>query len=218
MTSPPPEVAGAAPPNGAAKPAAEAVPAPEAAATAAGASGPALVTLLEGVLFVADRPLSLSELAQVLEAPRPAVEGALRELAAVCAGRGVRLQRTNGFVQLVSAPETVGRYLGLEASARRSRAALETLSIIAYRQPITRPELEDLRGVSSEAVLRTLVARGLVEAVGQRETVGHPIEYATTFRFLEYFGLTGLEELPPLDAPGPDGVPGLPLDLPAEDG
>lgn len=162
-----------------------------------------LMAQLEGVLFVAGRPVTVAELGHALQAERSAVEAALRQLEAACAARGLRLQRTGGKVQMVSAPEAAGavaRFLGLEASAKLSRAALETLSIIAYRQPVTRPEIEELRGVNSESVLRTLIARGFVDTVGQRDTVGHPTEYGTTFLFLEYFGLTGLEALPPLEA------------------
>lgn len=161
--------------------------------------------LIESILFVADRPVAVTELSRALDLSRPAVDRALESLAEDCLARGVRLQRNNGHVQLVSAPESapaVQRFLGLEDSARLSRAALEALSIIAYRQPITRPEIDDLRGVNSDGVLRTLLARGMTEPVGQRETVGHPIEYGTTFRFLEYFGIPSLEALPPLNAAG----------------
>jgi segregation and condensation protein B len=161
--------------------------------------------LIESILFVADRPVALAELSRALDLSRPAVDQALESLAEDCLTRGVRLQRNNGHVQLVSAPESapaVQRFLGLEDSARLSRAALEALSIIAYRQPITRPEIDDLRGVNSDGVLRTLLARGMAEPIGQRDTVGHPIEYGTTFRFLEYFGIPSLESLPPLNAAG----------------
>ncbi len=164
-------------------------------------AGALLRMRLEGILFVADRPVALAELAQALEASRDAVERALADIDAACRDRGVRLQRNGGYVQMVSAPETaeaIQRFLGLEASARLSRAALESLSIIAYRQPLTRPEIDALRGVNSDGVLRTLLARGLVEPVGRRETVGHPVEYGTTFQFLEYFGLGSLADLPPL--------------------
>jgi segregation and condensation protein B len=116
------------------------------------------------------------------------------------------VQHTHDEVQLVTAPgaaEAVQRFLGLEASGRLSGAALEVLSIVADRQPVTRPEIDELRGVNSEAALRTLAGRGLVEPVGRRETVGYPVEYATTFRFLEYFGLASLEDLPQLDAVAP---------------
>jgi segregation and condensation protein B len=161
-----------------------------------------LPALIEGVLFVSDGPVGVTSLAKALDASRSQVEAALSELAVTYDQRGVRLQRTNGHVQLVSAPEAadvIQRYLGLERSSRLSRAALETLSIVAYRQPVTRPEIDELRGVNSEGVLRTVIARGLVEPVGRRLTVGHPIEYGTTFQFLEYFGLGSLDELPPIE-------------------
>lgn len=184
-----------------------------------GAAPDPLAVALESILFVADRPVALAELAAATGAERKAVEAALGRLDGDCRVRGVRLQRDNGHVQLVSAPEAaeaVQRFLGLEASARLSKAALETLSIIAYRQPLTRPEVEALRGVCSDGVMRTLLARGLVAPLGRRETVGHPIEYGTTFQFLEYFGLRDLGELPPLEDPDADLEPEagpLPADL-----
>jgi len=194
------------------------------------ASSLPLAALLESLLFVADRPVTLADLARVVEADRSAVERSLGELAAACAGRGVRLQRTNGQVQMVSAPESapaIQRFLGLEASSRLSGAALEVLSIVAYRQPATRPEIDELRGVSSDAALRTLTMRGLVEPVGRRETVGLPVEFGTTFLFLEYFGLSGLDDLPPVEAfaaleaeaaaeAAPADGPAVPDDGPAE--
>ncbi len=164
---------------------------------------PALAAQVEAILFVADEPVAVTDLARALAAERRAVDAALDELAVACGERGVRLQRANGQVQLVTAPEmaeAVARFLGLESNARLSRAALEVLSIVAYRQPVTRPELDEVRGVCSDAALGTLVTRGLVEPLGRRETVGHPVEYGTTFRFLEYFGLTRLDDLPVLDA------------------
>lgn len=181
----------------------------------AAADDVALRMRLEGILFVADRPVTVAELAQALEATRDAVERVLSDLDDACRARGVRLQRSGGHVQMVSAPEAadaIQRFLGLEASARLSRAALECLSIIAYRQPLTRPEIDALRGVNSDGVLRTLLARGLVAPLGRRETVGHPVEYGTTFQFLEYFGLGSLADLPPLgvlvdaDADADDGA------------
>ena len=190
---------GAAQTNGAVKASAKALNAPVAAPDAA----VPLTALVEAVLFVADAPVAVADLARALDVAKGAVERSLAELATVCdGGRGVRLQRTNGMVQLVSAPEAAGAiecFLGLEQSTRLSRAALDTLSIIAYRQPVTRPEIDALRGVDSDGVLRTLLARGLTEVVGRRDTVGHPVEYGTTFLFLEYFGLTGLGDLPPID-------------------
>jgi len=159
--------------------------------------------LVESLLFVAQGPVGIADLVRALDLPRPAVLRAIDALAEGLEGRGLRVQRGDGTVRLVTAPESapaVQRFLGLELSAPLTRAALETLSIIAYRQPLTRPEVDALRGVSSDGVLRTLLARGLVEPVGRRETVGHPFEYGTTFAFLDYFGLGSLDELPPLGA------------------
>jgi segregation and condensation protein B len=158
-----------------------------------------LAMLIESVLFVADEPVAVADLARVLDVDRKAVEAALTQLAALCASRGVRLQRSGGQVQMVTAPEAaevIGRFLGLDSSTHLSRAALEVLSIIAYRQPVTRPEIDDLRGVCSDGPVRTLLGRSLVAPVGRRETVGHPVEYGTTFAFLEYFGLSSLDDLP----------------------
>ena len=176
------------------------------AAGALGAStqttGLDLAALIEAILFVIDRPVAVSEMAKVLEVPRPMVERALGDLSATLVGRGVRLLRRNGTVQMVSAPEAapvVQRILGLTQDGRLSRPALETLSIIAYRQPLTRPEIESLRGVSSEGVLRTLLSRELIEPLGRRATVGNPVEYGTTLHFLAYFGLTCVSDLPPIE-------------------
>ena len=162
-----------------------------------------LVARVESLLFVADGPVSVGRLAEALEVTPGRVERALADLEVTYAGRGLRLQRASNRVQLITAPETassVERFLGLERRTRLSRAALETLAIIAYRQPITRPEIEAIRGVGSDSVLRTLVGAGLIEEVGRAPTVGRPILYGTTFEFLQHFGLRGLDELPPLEA------------------
>ena len=163
-----------------------------------------LAARVESLLFVADAPVSTSRLAEALEVTPTWVERALTELEVVSVERGLRLQRAGNYVQLISAPEAaadVERFLGLEARTRLSRAALETLAIIAYRQPITRPEIEAIRGVSSDSVLRTLLSVGVIEDVGRAPTVGRPILYGTTFEFLQYFGLRSMEELPALDEP-----------------
>jgi segregation and condensation protein B len=144
----------------------------------------------------------LGDLAQALQVDRRVVYKALEILEAHLDERGVRLQQSGDLVQLVSAPEAapaVQRFLGLESSGKLSGPALDALAIIAYRQPVTKPELEALRGVNCDAVLRTLATRGLVQEVGRRDTVGHPVEYGTTFLFLEYFGLASLADLPPLE-------------------
>ncbi|GAB4428454.1 MAG: SMC-Scp complex subunit ScpB [Chloroflexi bacterium OHK40] len=168
------------------------------------AASPGLTQLVESLLFVAGEPVTVAQLARALEAPADAVEAALAELSEHCRERGVRVQRHGEAVQLVSAPEcarAVGRFLGVQASGRLSNAALEVLAIIAYRQPLTRAQIDAIRGVDSSGTLRVLLARDLVAEAGRLETVGRPILYATTPAFLQQFGLTSLAELPPIDMP-----------------
>ncbi len=165
---------------------------------------------LEALLFVAEDPPSIAQLARALEAPSEAVEAALDALHERLKDRGLRLQRKGDRVQLVTAPEAaedVRRFLGLNATPRLSTAALETLAIIAYRQPITRAEIEAIRGVNCEGVLRTLLAKGLIEEVDRAEGPGRPIRYGTTFLFLQHFGLRSLSDLPPLDGAEDGGGP-----------
>lgn len=165
---------------------------------------PSLVQLVESLLFVAGEPVSVAQLTRALEAPGDAVELALEALAAECLGRGVRVQRHGDHVQLVSAPEAaraVGRFLGVQASGRLSSAALEVLAIVAYRQPLTRAQVDAIRGVDSSGTIRALLARDLVAEAGRLETVGRPILYTTTPAFLQQFGLTSLAELPAIDLP-----------------
>ncbi len=161
-----------------------------------------LVATVESLLFVADAPVSVSHLAEALERDERDVEAVLQTLAEGYEGRGVRLQRKGNRVQLVSAPDAapaIERFLGLSQSGKLSAAALEALAIVAYEQPITRPQIEAIRGVGSDGVLRTLLSKGLIEEVGRLETVGHPVLFGTTFEFLQYFGLSSLAELPPLE-------------------
>lgn len=161
----------------------------------------ALGRALEAILFVAEGPVELSALAQATGAVARQVEAALAHLGETLQERGLRLQRSRDRVQLVTAPEHavwIERFLGLDLSAKLSAAALETLAIIAYRQPMTRPEVEAVRGVNSSGTIRTLLQRELIEEAGRLETVGNPYLYATTGLFLQYFGLASLEELPPL--------------------
>jgi segregation and condensation protein B len=165
-----------------------------------------LPALLEALLFVADDPTPVGRLAEVLCIGIESVEQALAELERCYqeGQRGLRLQRKGEKIQLVSAPPAapyIERFLGLDLTSRLSTAALETLAVIAYQQPLTRAEVEAIRGVSCDGVMRTLVARGLVEPVGRREGPGRPFEFGTTFQFLQYFGLDDLRSLPAL----PDG-------------
>lgn len=158
--------------------------------------------LIESLLFVAHEPVPIEQLARTLEIQREEVERALSELVTDYQSRGIRIQRQHDRVQMVTAPEAaqwVERFLGLQLSTRLSPAALETLAIVAYRQPITRPQIEAIRGVNSDAVVRSLLTKGLIEEVGRLEQVGRPILYGTTFAFLQHFGLQDLSELPPLD-------------------
>jgi len=161
-----------------------------------------LKLIVESVLFVADEPVEVSALARIAEAPLNEVQRAIDDLTAECHRRGVRVQRTESAVQMVTAPEAslyVERFLGVEEDHRLSRAALETLAIIAYKQPITRQAIESIRGVNCDRALASLRARGLVTEVGRAQTVGRPYLFGTTFRFLEYFGLEKPEDLPPLE-------------------
>jgi segregation and condensation protein B len=168
----------------------------------------ALPGLLESLLFVAAAPTPLVRLAQALQATQEAVESALLDLQLTFEtdNRGVRLLRKDDRVQLTSAPESapyIERFLGLDLTTRLSQAALETLAVIAYRQPLTRVQVEAIRGVNCDGVLHTLIARGLVEPVGRLEQAGRPFLYGTTFLFLQYFGLDNLGALPTL----PEDIP-----------
>ncbi len=158
-----------------------------------------LKALLESLLFVADRPVTVEDLAAALEVPADDVAAALAVLDAEYVHRGLRIQRRGERLQLVSAPEAgpaIERFLDLEISGRLSTAALETLSIVAYRQPVTRAQVEAIRGVQSAGILRSLVRRGLLEAVDRASTVGRPFLYGTTFEFLQQFGLQSVRDLP----------------------
>jgi segregation and condensation protein B len=158
---------------------------------------------------VADAPLSVRQLADVVRCEPHTMEEVLSRLTQDCQSGGLRVQRCGEQVQLVTSAEAmpyVERLLGLGQRSKLSAAALETLAIVAYRQPVTRSEIEAIRGVGSDGVLRTLLGRGLVKEVGRLETVGHPVLLGTTFEFLQYFGLGGLDELPAWDLPA-DGSP-----------
>ena len=157
---------------------------------------------LEALLFAAPEPVTVRRLAQALGASLAETEAALHRLENDLLSRGIRLQRHRDRWQLTTAPELgalVANFLGLEATHRLSRAALETLAIIAYRQPVTRPQVDAIRGVSSDGVLRSLLSKGLIEELGRSEGPGRPILYGTATLFLETFGLPSLEALPPLE-------------------
>lgn len=162
--------------------------------------GELTVAQLEALLFVAERPLSRREIATLAGVDLPLVNATLGDLEVALKSRGIRLLSAGEHVELATAPEAGGliaRYVGSDG-LKLSPAALETLAIIAYRQPVTRGEIERIRGVDSDYVLRGLLHRRLVVEQGRAESVGRPFLYGTGFEFLERFGLTSLDELPPL--------------------
>ena len=147
---------------------------------------------------MAEKPVTRNELARVVGAPPRAVENALAELGASYDGTGLRLQRSGDEWQLATATEhaaQVAAYLGADR-LRLSAASLETLAVIAYRQPVTRAEVEAIRGVNCDQTIYTLASRRLIEERGRKEAPGRPILYGTTWEFLECFGLGSLDELP----------------------
>jgi len=156
---------------------------------------------LEALLFVAERPLSRREIATLAGVDRATVDVRLGDLEVSLAGRGIRLVLSGDRVELVTAPDAGGliaRYVGADA-VRLSPASLETLAIVAYRQPVTKAAVERIRGVDSDYTIRSLLHRRLVVELGRSDGPGRPYLYGTGFDFLERFGLTSLEELPPLD-------------------
>jgi segregation and condensation protein B len=160
-----------------------------------------LDTALEAVCFALNRSLTLAEAAAVLGRSPGDMAVAAETLAIRLRGRGLMLQRHQEEVQLVTRPEVawaVQRALNPERPSRLSRPALETLAIVAYRQPLTRAAVEAIRGVNCEAVLESLERRGLVAEVGRQDSPGHPRLFGTTLRFLEVVGLERVEDLPPL--------------------
>lgn len=159
---------------------------------------------IEGLLFASgDEGITVKQLANILNIKRETVEIVLDELKQDYqqTDRGIMIMQSHEVYHLTTKPEHseyFKRLLETPQSSRMSQAALETLAIIAYNQPITRTEIEDIRGVKSDRPLQTLLSRLLIEEVGRRETVGRPILYATSTEFLTYFGMTSLDELPSL--------------------
>jgi segregation and condensation protein B len=168
-----------------------------------------LEALVESLLFVADGAVPVGRLAEALEVSNREVEAALASLSEVYRQRGLSLQRFRDKVQLTTSPAAasrVERFLGLAAATPLSRAALETLAIVAYQQPVTRPQIEAVRGVNSDSVIKNLLGKGLIEELGRAEGPGRPVLYSTTPEFMQHFGLASLSDLPPLSQPGPEGV------------
>jgi segregation and condensation protein B len=161
-----------------------------------------LTQIIESLLFASDAPLSAADLARVDERlDEDTVQAVIEELRAEydAGERSFTINEVGGGYQLLTRPEFVAvldRYQTVPQPAKLSMPALEVLAIIAYRQPIGRAEVEEVRGVSSTGVLRTLQDRGLIETVARAEGLGRPLLYGTTRRFLEHFGFRSLEDLP----------------------
>jgi segregation and condensation protein B len=185
------------------------------APTSAPGTGPATATTadpppgeltehqLEALLFVAEKPLTRAEIATLAGVDRETVDARVGDLQVSLAGRGIRVVESGERVELVTSPDAgrlIARYVGADAP-RLSNPSLETLAIVAYRQPCTRATIERIRGVDSDYTLRTLLHRRLVVELGRSEAPGRPILFGTGFDFLERFGLTSIDQLPPLDAP-----------------
>jgi segregation and condensation protein B len=163
-------------------------------------TGPYLKGLIEAVLFVSDHPLELKDVARAARIDRARAQELLDELVRDYEGRGIRLELVAGGYAFRSSPEyaeRVRQYLALRP-VRLSRAQLETLAIVAYRQPITRPEIDDVRGVDSGPVLKGLLERDLIRIIGKKDEPGRPMLYGTTGGFLEAFSLKSLRDLPTL--------------------
>jgi segregation and condensation protein B len=156
---------------------------------------------LEALLFVAERPLGRREIAALAGVDRATVDARLGDVEVSLRRRGIRLVLAGDRVELATAPEAgalIARYVGADA-IRLSPASLETLAIVAYRQPVAKSAIERIRGVDSDYTIRTLLHRRLVVELGRSDAPGRPFLYGTGFEFLERFGLTSLDELPPLD-------------------
>jgi len=163
---------------------------------------------LEALLFVAAEPVPTAQLATALDVSVSVIERGLNELDASLSSRGLRLQRHAGRVHLTTAPqlaELIERFLGLEATSHLSRAALETLAIIAYQQPVTRPQIDSIRGVNSDSMMKSLLSKNLILESGRADGPGRPILYSTTPEFLQHFGLNSILEMPPLARPEEEG-------------
>jgi segregation and condensation protein B len=166
-----------------------------------GLTADALKRAVESILFVAEGAVDLKTLARLTEADEGDVLAAIEILTEESARRGVRIQRSGEAAQMVSAPENttyIQRFLGIDENARLSPAVLATLTVIAYRQPITRGEIERILNKNADYGVQTLKLRGLITEVGRASSAGRPYLYGTTFKFLEHFGLEKPEDLPSL--------------------
>jgi segregation and condensation protein B len=159
---------------------------------------------IEALLFVSSNAVSSKQIADVLGVTSRVVEKALKSMEDSFKNRGIRIQKSREGYKLTTAPEAasiIETYLTLETTSRLTQAALETLAIIAYQQPVTRPMIDAVRGLNSDSVIKNLLSKGLIEESGRSESPGRPILYTTSPEFLQYFGLSSLKDLPTLSLP-----------------
>lgn len=160
--------------------------------------------IIEGLLFACgDEGITVKQLSKIIEIPESSVTHLVEELKNDYGNeeRGIMIMQSHQVLHLTTKSEHSSyfkRLLETPQTSKMSQAALETLAIIAYQQPITRAEIEEIRGVKSDRPVQTLLARSLIEEVGRKDSVGRPVLFATSLDFLTYFGLTSLDELPPL--------------------
>ena len=161
---------------------------------------------LEALLFAAPGLSSIEQLSQALSVSKTEVEKSLESLSAhLSMEHGLRLQKIKNQYQLITAPEhgeMIEKFLGVEITSRLTQAALEVLAIVAYKQPATRPEIDSIRGVNSDGVVKSLLSKGLIEELGRSEAIGRPILYGVTNEFFQHFGLESLDQLPVVDLEG----------------
>ena len=158
-----------------------------------------LRSTIESILFIAERPVTVREIADSCGVMVQAVQKQALELIEAYSAEGIRIVRKGDYLQMATAIENaaeVARFFRRELRANLSPAALETLAIIAFRQPITKGRVDQLRGVNSDASLRVLLVRGLVTEVGREQTPGRPILYGTTMEFMQYFGFESPDDIP----------------------
>ncbi|CAN5922675.1 SMC-Scp complex subunit ScpB [soil metagenome] len=173
---------------------------------------PELRLALEAILLVVEEPVAVNTLAQVIEVAEQQILDALRQLRReyLDDGHGFVLREVGGGWRLYTAPQAAGyveRWVTRDRTGGLSRAALETLAVVAYKQPVTRGTISQIRGVDADGAVRTLLSRGLVEAIGRDDTPGQPVLYATTTSFLEQLGLSSVADLPALSVFAPPGPP-----------
>lgn len=159
---------------------------------------------IESVLLVAEKPVSIKELSGVLGVMIPKINQTLLDLMNEYKNRGLKIIKKGEYYSMVTSPENaeiVSRYLNEELRHDLSDAAIETLSVVTYKQPVTRLEIEEVRGANSDQIIRNLMLRGLIGEMGRKETPGRPILYGTTMEFLQYFGFEGEHQIPKFENP-----------------